>query len=117
MLTGESMPVSKKSGDKVYAATRNQQGMLKVRASSVGSHTQLAEIIRLVGLAQGSRHPSSVWPTRLPVCLCRWWWVCPAHLAGNGWWLGDWSQAMIRAVAVLVIACPCALGWPHRRPS
>ena len=111
MLTGESMPVSKKSGDKVYAATRNQQGMLKVRASSVGSHTQLAEIIRLVGLAQGSKAPiqrlaDQIAGIFVPVVVG----IALLTLLGNGWWLGDWSQAMIRAVAVLVIACPCALG-------
>lgn len=111
MLTGESMPVSKKSGDKVYAATRNQQGMLKVRANSVGSHTQLAEIIRLVGLAQGSKAPiqrlaDQIAGIFVPVVVG----IALLTLLGNGWWLGDWSQAMIRAVAVLVIACPCALG-------
>ena len=111
MLTGESMPVSKGRGDKVYAATRNQQGMLKVRASSVGSHTQLAEIIRLVGLAQGSKAPiqrlaDQIAGIFVPVVVG----IALLTLLGNGWWLGDWSQAMIRAVAVLVIACPCALG-------
>ena len=111
MLTGESMPVSKKSGDKVFAATRNQQGMLKVRASSVGSHTQLAEIIRLVGLAQGSKAPiqrlaDQIAGIFVPVVVG----LALLTLLGNAWWLGDWSQAMIRAVAVLVIACPCALG-------
>ncbi|NWK76828.1 heavy metal translocating P-type ATPase [Aquitalea sp. LB_tupeE] len=111
MLTGESMPVSKGCGDKVFAATRNQQGMLKVRASSVGSHTQLAEIIRLVGLAQGSKAPiqrlaDQIAGIFVPVVVG----IALLSLLGNGWWLGDWSQAMIRAVAVLVIACPCALG-------
>ncbi|WP_199101558.1 heavy metal translocating P-type ATPase [Aquitalea sp. ASV11] len=111
MLTGESMPVSKGHGDKVYAATRNQQGMLKVRASSVGSHTQLAEIIRLVGLAQGSKAPiqrlaDQIAGIFVPVVVG----IALLTLLGNGWWLGDWSQATIRAVAVLVIACPCALG-------
>ncbi len=57
MLTGESLPVTKKPGKKVYAATANQQGMLKCRATSVGSHTQLAAIVRLVEEAQGSKAP------------------------------------------------------------
>ncbi|BBF84115.1 lead, cadmium, zinc and mercury transporting ATPase [Aquitalea magnusonii] len=111
MLTGESLPVSKSVGDKVFAATRNQQGMLKVRASSVGSQTQLAEIIRLVGLAQGSKAPIQRLADRIagvfvPVVAA----IALLTLLLNGWWLGDWSQALIRAVAVLVIACPCALG-------
>jgi Cu+-exporting ATPase len=57
MLTGESLPVEKQPGEKVYAATSNQQGMLKCRATSVGSHTQLAAIVRLVEEAQGSKAP------------------------------------------------------------
>ncbi|XLM22514.1 heavy metal translocating P-type ATPase, partial [Chromobacterium piscinae] len=57
MLTGESRPVAKRAGDKVYAATRNQDGMLKVRATGVGSETQLAEIVRMVAAAQGSKAP------------------------------------------------------------
>ncbi|WP_287878124.1 heavy metal translocating P-type ATPase [Aquitalea sp.] len=111
MLTGESLPISKTIGDKVYAATRNQQGMLKVRAGSVGSQTQLAEIIRLVGLAQGSKAPiqrlaDQIAGVFVPVVAT----IALLTLLFNGWWLGDWSQALIRAVAVLVIACPCALG-------
>ena len=57
MLTGESLPVAKQPGEKVYAATMNQQGLLKCRATSVGAHTQLAAIIRLVEEAQGSKAP------------------------------------------------------------
>ena len=57
MLTGESMPVLKRKGDKIYAATSNQHGMLKARATGVGSHTALAGIIRLVEQAQGSKAP------------------------------------------------------------
>jgi len=111
MLTGESMPVAKDVGDKVYAATRNLQGMLKIRAGSVGSHTQLAEIIRLVGQAQGSKAPIQRLADRIagvfvPVVAG----LAALILLLNGWWLGDWSQALINAVAVLVIACPCALG-------
>lgn len=111
MLTGESLPVSKTVGDKVFAATRNQQGMLKIRAGSVGSQTQLAEIIRLVGLAQGSKAPiqrlaDQIAGVFVPVVAG----IALLTLLANGWWLGDWSLALIRAVAVLVIACPCALG-------
>lgn len=111
MLTGESMPLAKTVGDKVYAATRNLQGMLKIRAVSVGAHTQLAEIIRLVGQAQGSKAPIQRLADRIagvfvPVVAG----LAVLTLLLNGCWLGDWSQALINAVAVLVIACPCALG-------
>jgi len=57
MLTGESLPVSKEIGARVYAATQNQDGMLRCRATGVGSHTLLADIIRLVEQAQGSKAP------------------------------------------------------------
>src|SRR6185503_4108440 len=57
MLTGESLPVAKQTGGKVYAATTNQQGFLKCRTTGVGAHTQLAAIIRLVEAAQGSKAP------------------------------------------------------------
>ncbi|KIA78926.1 hypothetical protein QR66_18800 [Chromobacterium piscinae] len=111
MLTGESRPVAKRAGDKVYAATRNQDGMLKVRAQSVGSETQLAEIVRMVAAAQGSKAPIQRLADRLSSVFV------PAVSAValltfllTGWLLGSWSTALIHAVAVLVIACPCALG-------
>lgn len=111
MLTGESMPVGKRAGDRVFAATANGQGALRCRATGVGEHTLLAGIIRLVGEAQGSKAPvqrladkiSSIFvPT---VCI-----IALVTLAG--WWIysGDFSEALVNAVAVLVIACPCALG-------
>ena len=111
MLTGESMPVSKQAGDKVFAATANGQGAMRCRATGVGEHTLLAGIIRMVGEAQGSKAPvqrladqiSAVFvPT---VCVI-------ALLTFIGWWwtAGDFADALVNAVAVLVIACPCALG-------
>ncbi len=111
MLTGESMPVAKQAGDRVFAATANSEGMLRCRATGVGEHTLLAGIIRLVAEAQGSKAPvqrladkiSSIF---VPV-------VCGiALLTFAGWWFfgGVFSEALINAVAVLVIACPCALG-------
>jgi len=111
LLTGESLPVSKQAGDKVFAATRNLQGWLKMRAHSVGSQTQLAEIIRLVKLAQGSKAPIQRLADRIagvfvPTVMA----IALLTLLLNGGLTGDWSQAMIRAVTVLVIACPCALG-------
>ena len=111
MLTGESMPVGKKAGDKVFAATANGHGALHCRATGVGEHTLLAGIIRMVGEAQGSKAPvqrlaDQISAIFVPV-------VCAiAALTLLGWWLqsGDFSAALINAVAVLVIACPCALG-------
>lgn len=111
MLTGESLPQLKQAGTKVYAATLNQQGVLRCRALAVGSQTQLAAIIRLVEQAQGSKAAiqrladriSAVFvPTVLGI----------AALTFIGWWLyqGEFSVALINAVSVLVIACPCALG-------
>ncbi|WP_225548032.1 heavy metal translocating P-type ATPase [Chromobacterium violaceum] len=111
MLTGESRPVAKQAGDKVYAATRNQDGMLKVRATGVGGDTQLAEIVRMVAAAQGSKAPIQRLADRISAVFV------PAVSAValltfllTGWLNGDWAQALIHAVAVLVIACPCALG-------
>ena len=111
MLTGESMPVGKAAGDKVFAATANGQGALRCRATGVGEQTLLASIIRLVGEAQGSKAPvqrlaDQISAVFVPV-------VCIIALATfAGWWLyaGDFAEALVNAVAVLVIACPCALG-------
>ena len=111
MLTGESMPVGKRAGDKVFAATANGQGAMRCRATGVGEHTLLAGIIRMVGEAQGSKAPvqrladqiSAVFvPT---VCV-----IALLTLVGWWWTAGDFAEALVNAVAVLVIACPCALG-------
>lgn len=111
MLTGESMPVGKAAGDRVFAATVNAQGALRCRATGVGEQTLLAGIIRLVGEAQGSKAPVQRLADRIsglfvPV-------VCVIALVTLlGWWGygGDFAVALVNAVAVLVIACPCALG-------
>ena len=111
MLTGESMPVAKRTGDRVFAATANSEGMLRCRATGVGEHTLLAGIIRMVAEAQGSKAPVQRLADRIAsifvpvVCVI-------ALLTFVGWWLygGVFSEALINAVAVLVIACPCALG-------
>jgi Cu+-exporting ATPase len=111
MLTGESLPVAKQPGEKVFAATMNQQGMLKCRATSVGSHTQLAAIVRLVEEAQGSKAPiqrlaDTISGIFVPVVV-----ALSAMTLFFTWWLaGDFVPALINGVAVLVIACPCALG-------
>jgi Cu+-exporting ATPase len=111
MLTGESLPVTKATGDRVFAATINGDGLLRCRATGVGSHTLLAGIIRLVEEAQGSKAPvqrlaDKVAAIFVPVV------VAIALLTFVAWWAlaGDVTQAMVNAVAVLVIACPCALG-------
>jgi Cu+-exporting ATPase len=111
MLTGESLPQTKVVNDKVYAATVNQQGLLKCRAIAVGSRTQLAAVIRLVEQAQGSkaaiqRLADKISAIFVPVVLL-------LATATFFYWLkieGDFSYALINAVSVLVIACPCALG-------
>ena len=111
LLTGESLPVERGVGDRVYAGTQNSGGMLKVRARGVGSHTQLAAIVRAVAEAQGSKAPIQALADRIAAIFV------PSVLGialltflFSGWWLADWPQAIIHAVAVLVIACPCALG-------
>ncbi|MER0216947.1 MAG: heavy metal translocating P-type ATPase [Nitrosomonas sp.] len=111
MLTGESLPVSKQAGAKVFAATLNQQGLLKCRATSVGAHTQLAAIIHLVEEAQGSKAPiqrmaDTISGIFVPVVV-----IISILTLGITWWLThEFVTALINAVAVLVIACPCALG-------
>ncbi|WP_263769268.1 heavy metal translocating P-type ATPase [Propionivibrio soli] len=111
MLTGEAMPVAKAPGDRVFAATVNGDGLLRCRATGVGAHTLLAGIIRLVEEAQGSKAPvqrlaDKVSAIFVPVV------VSIALVTFAGWWIfsGDFAQALVNAVAVLVIACPCALG-------
>ena len=111
MLTGESLPITKQTGDRVFAATSNGEGMLRCRATGVGEHTLLSGIIRLVAQAQGSKAPVQRLADRISaifvpvVCLI-------ALLTFGSWWFfgGVFSVALVNAVAVLVIACPCALG-------
>jgi len=111
MLTGESMPIGKSAGAKVFAATANGQGALRCRATGVGEHTLLAGIIRLVGEAQGSKAPVQRLADRISAIFVPL--VCAIALltfAGWWWYSGLLAEALINAVAVLVIACPCALG-------
>jgi Cu+-exporting ATPase len=110
MLTGESAAVAKAPGAKVFAATVNGEGLLRCRASGVGRDTVLAGIIRLVALAQGSKAPVQALADKVsgvfvPVVVV----IALATFAG---WLvfGSLEAALVHAVAVLVIACPCALG-------
>ncbi|MDZ4202833.1 MAG: heavy metal translocating P-type ATPase [Gallionella sp.] len=111
MLTGESLPQEKTTDAKVYAATLNQQGLLRCRALAVGSRTQLAAIIHLVEQAQGSKAAIQKLADRISAVFVPTVLVI-ASLTFTGWYLADagFSTALINAVAVLVIACPCALG-------
>jgi Cu+-exporting ATPase len=110
MLTGESMPVDKGPGAAVIGGTMNRSGLLRVRATRVGADTALAQIIRLVEDAQSTsaqiqRIADRVTAYFVPAV------VAVALAAFFGWWIaGDFPQALLAFVAVLIIACPCALG-------
>ncbi len=111
MLTGESIPVDKRVGDRVSAGTINGPGTLTFKATRVGRDTALAQIIRLVQEAQGSKAPIQALADRVAAVFVPLI-IVIAMLVLAIWWLasGDFVTAMIRMVAVLVIACPCALG-------
>jgi len=113
MLTGESLPVEKRAGDTVIGATLNKNGVLRVRATKVGKDTALAQIIKVVEEAQGSKAPiqrvaDAISGIFVPIVvglaavafLVWYFWVSP----------GEFAQALEITIAILVIACPCALG-------
>ena len=113
MITGESLPVEKRSGDKVIGATVNGTGWLLVRAERIGSETVLAQIVQMVGSAQRSRAPIQRLADQVAA------WFVPAVLAIAIVTFVAWfvigpeprlANAIVNAVAVLIIACPCALG-------
>jgi Cu+-exporting ATPase len=111
LLTGESIPVDKEPGDAVYGGTVNKTGLLHIRATGLGSDMVLAQIASLVRQAQGSKAPIQSLADRVseifvPALIL----VALATFAV--WWIlgGAFAPALIRTVAVLVIACPCALG-------
>jgi len=111
LITGESLPVAKAVGETVTGGSVNEEGVLQVRTGAIGAETTLARIIRMVESAQAAKAPiqrivDRVSAVFVPVVLGI------AVLTFAGWlaWTGDWEQALISAVAVLVIACPCALG-------
>ena len=113
MISGEPVPLAKAAGSKVIGGTLNQNGALGVRAAAVGGDTVLAQIIRLVEQAQGGKLPIQARVDRItlwfvPVVMglalltfIGWWWFGPAPALG---------MALVNAVAVLIIACPCAMG-------
>ena len=111
LLTGESLPVAKKAGTRVIGGALNGDGLLRIRATSGVHEGVLARIIALVENAQASKAPIEKLVDRVsavfvPVVLGL------AILTFIGWWIGsgDWQAALIPAVSILVVACPCALG-------
>ena len=113
MLTGEPMPVEKKAGDKVVGATMNGTGAFIMRAEKVGSATVLAQIVQLVSQAQRSRAPMQ----RLADKVSFWFVLTVLAIAVVTFFVWglfgpepSWTFAVVNAVAVLIIACPCALG-------
>lgn len=113
MLTGESIPVEKRSGDSVIGATLNKNGLLKVKATKVGKETALSQIIKVVEEAQGSKAPiqrvadviSGIFVPIVVGIAVATFLIC--YFGADS---GDFASALERAIAVLVIACPCALG-------
>ncbi len=111
MLTGESVPVVKAAGDVVRAGTVNVHGPLRCEATAIGQATLLAGIVRQVAAAQGSKAPVQRLVDRVaarfvPAVVA----IAVLTFALTWLVLGDWTLALLRATAVLVIACPCALG-------
>ncbi|HEX6982477.1 MAG TPA: heavy metal translocating P-type ATPase [Balneolaceae bacterium] len=132
IATGESMPVEKSAGDRVIGATINKNGLLKVKATKVGKDTFLSQVIKMVEEAQGSKVPIQEFADRItavfvPVVLgialltLVSWLIFPAFFGSIAQWadsfipwinptMGSTALAFFAAIAVLVIACPCALG-------
>ena len=113
MLTGESMPVSKSAGDKVIGATMNRSGALVIRATRVGTESMLAQIVQMVAEAQRSRAPMQ----RMADTVSFWFVLAVILISALTFVLWgmfgpepSWVFAVLNAVAVLIIACPCALG-------
>ncbi|SDF35982.1 heavy metal translocating P-type ATPase [Sulfitobacter delicatus] len=113
MISGEPIPVSKDLGDPVIGGTINQTGSFTYRAEKVGGDTMLAQIIRMVESAQGAKLPIQALVDRVTA------WFVPAVMAGAALTFGIWffwgpepavTFALVNAVAVLIIACPCAMG-------
>lgn len=111
LLTGESLPVAKQAGDKLTGGAINLEGVLVFTATAVGGATMLAQIIQMVEEAQAAKAPiqrlvDKVSSVFVPAVLL----ISVVTLLGWGVISGDWQQALLNAVAVQVIACPCALG-------
>ena len=132
MATGESMPVKRKEGDEVIGATVNQKGLIKVKATKVGKDTFLSQVVKMVEEAQGTKVPIQEFadkitgifvPTVLGIAALTFisWLIFPDAFREVGFWaqsflpwvdptLGTFTLAIFATIAVLVIACPCALG-------
>ena len=111
LMTGESAPVYKKVGDKVIGGSVNMDGLLVIKTIAIGTETTLSRIIRLVEDAQGAkpeiqRLVDKVSAVFVPIVIL----IAFGTLLAWGLYSGNWEQAILNAVAVLVIACPCALG-------
>lgn len=111
LLTGESLPVAKNTGDPVTGGAVNSEGMLVLNATAVGGDTMLSNIIKLVEHAQAVKAPiqrlvDKVSAVFVPIVLL----ISAVTFLGWGLQTGDWQHALLNAVAVMVIACPCALG-------
>ena len=111
LITGESLPVNKHVGDRVTGGAVNAEGLLLVRTTAVGAESTLARIVRMVESAQAKKAPiqrlvDRVSAVFVPVVLG----LALLTLLGWGLGTGQWESAILNAVAVLVIACPCALG-------
>ncbi len=111
LITGESLPVAKHPGDKVTGGSVNAEGLLLVRTTAMGAESTLARIVRLVESAQARKAPiqrlvDRVSAVFVPVVIA----IALVTLLAWGLGTGNWETAILNAVAVLVIACPCALG-------
>lgn len=111
LITGESLPVAKHEGDKVTGGSVNSEGLLLVKTTAIGAESTLARIVRLVESAQAKKAPiqrlvDRVSEVFVPVVIG----ISLVTLLGWGLTTGNWENAILNAVAVLVIACPCALG-------
>jgi Cu+-exporting ATPase len=111
LITGESLPVAKHEGDKVTGGSVNAEGLLVIRTSAIGAESTLARIVRLVESAQAKKAPiqrlvDQVSEVFVPVVIV----IACVTLLAWGLTTGNWETAILNAVAVLVIACPCALG-------
>jgi len=111
LITGESLPVAKHKGDKVTGGSVNAEGLLIARTTAVGAESTLSRIVRMVESAQANKAPiqrlvDRVSAVFVPVVIG----IALVTLLGWGLASGDWEVAILNAVAVLVIACPCALG-------
>ncbi|MBG6071387.1 MULTISPECIES: heavy metal translocating P-type ATPase [unclassified Polaromonas] len=111
LITGESLPVSKQAGDHVTGGAVNAEGLIIVRTTAIGAESTLARIVRMVESAQAKKAPiqrlvDQVSAVFVPVVIG----IAALTLLGWGLATGNWETAILNAVAVLVIACPCALG-------